>query len=241
MTSKQKNVVAKPEEVEYPRKAVPCLAGQTGEERGRNYAALITSPELAAHRIINMAEQESGAGEHIDVPSLIETLRAQAYAVNGNDLTQAEAMLMNQATSLQSLFVRLTEQALSSKHPPEFDSYMRMALRAQNQCRTTIDTLSAIKHPPIVYAGQTNIAHGNQQVNNEIYERGRGTERSNGVETGLHQNQQSPTNNESKRNELLTEVEHGAKVDIRSTSSAIRINAAVEALGEVNGSADSGG
>ena len=110
MTRKQKNAIAKLEDVEYPRKAVPCLAGETGEERGRNYAVLVTSPELAAHRIINKTEEESGAGDHIDVPALIETLRAQAHAVNSNDLTQAEGMLMNQATALQSLFARLTEK-----------------------------------------------------------------------------------------------------------------------------------
>lgn len=40
------------------------------------------------------------------------------------------------------------------------------ALRAQAQSRATLETLAAIKNPPAVFAGQANIAHGPQQVNN---------------------------------------------------------------------------
>lgn len=41
-------------------------------------------------------------------------------------LMQAEAMLMNQATALQSLFARLAEHAFSVAYSPYFDSLMRM-------------------------------------------------------------------------------------------------------------------
>ena len=46
------------------------------------------------------------------------------------------------------------------------EKYLRMALKAQNQCRMTLETLSNIKNPPVVYAKQANIANGPQQVNN---------------------------------------------------------------------------
>jgi hypothetical protein len=42
---------------------------------------------------------------------------------------------------------------------------MKLALKAQAQCRATIETLAAIKNPP-VFAKQANIANGPQQVNN---------------------------------------------------------------------------
>ena len=115
-----------------------CEDGKTGEERGRNMPRLMTSPELAAYRVINGIEQNSGIEKHLDVPTLMETLRDQAKAVNQGDLAQAEAMLVNQATALQSLFARLTEKAFSATQLPQFDSFMRMALRAQNQCRATL-------------------------------------------------------------------------------------------------------
>ena len=46
------------------------------------------------------------------------------------------------------------------------ERYMRLALKAQAQCRATIETLAAIKNPPVVIARQANISNGPQQVNN---------------------------------------------------------------------------
>jgi len=40
-----------------------------------------------------------------------------------------------------------------------------MAFKAQSQVRTTIDSLAEIKNPRPVFAKQTNIANGPQQVN----------------------------------------------------------------------------
>ena len=100
--------------------------------------------------------------KHIDVPALLETLRTQAKAVNAGHLHQTESMLMNQATALQSLFTRLSEHAMSAEYLPHFEGFMRMALRAQSQYRMTLETLSALKNPPVVYAKQANIAQGHQ-------------------------------------------------------------------------------
>lgn len=157
-----------PEGEKFPRKAVQLVRnkGDSEEECARKYGALIISPELAAYRVINGAEQKSGIGKDIDVPALMEQLRDSAVAVNRGDLAQAEAMLMNQATALQSLFARLAERAMTHDQIPGFDANMRMALRAQSQCRATLETLATIKNPPIVYAKQANFAAGHQQVNN---------------------------------------------------------------------------
>jgi hypothetical protein len=43
---------------------------------------------------------------------------------------------------------------------------MRLALKAQAQCRATIETLATMKNPPLVIAKQANISAGHQQVNN---------------------------------------------------------------------------
>ena len=59
------------------------------------------------------------------------------------------------------------EAALNmGEYPQAFERYMQLALKAQSQCRATLETLAAIKNPPIVYARQANIANGPQQVNN---------------------------------------------------------------------------
>ena len=125
------------------------------------------SPELAAYRVISMMQPKNLADE-IDTPTLLSTLRDQAAAVQSGDLTHVEAMLINQATSLQALFVRLSERAMEQNQMPNLEGFMRLALRAQSQCRATLETLAAIKNPPIVYARQANVTTGPQQINNGV-------------------------------------------------------------------------
>lgn len=204
-----------PEGEKFPRKAVPVYAGKTEADTCRNHAAVTTSPELAAFRVINAAEAKSGMGEHIDVPTLLETLRQQAVAVNGGDLTQVEAMLMNQATALQSLFSRLTEKSLSAEYLANFEAFMRMALRAQSQCRATLETLATIKNPPIVFAKQANVTTGPQQINNGTAAPTRAREI------------------ESEQSQLLR-ADHGQWMDTGTAGAAIGGDPAMATLGEID-------
>jgi hypothetical protein len=126
----------------------------------------ITSPELAAYTVANCAESPTKLSQYLDLKATTEELRAQAAAVHTGDLSRAESMLMGQATGLQSLFASLVNRAHGSELLSQFETYMRLALKAQSQCRATLATLSNIKNPPVVYARQANIAHGPQQVNN---------------------------------------------------------------------------
>jgi hypothetical protein len=214
MASKPKKP-ATPEAVKYPRKAIPFYAGKSKEETCRNYAMLATSSDLAAFRVITRAEEKSGIGESIDVPTLLEELRHQAAAVNRGDLTQVEAMLMNQATALQSLFARLAERGMGCELAPAFEANMRMALRAQSQCRATLETLATIKNPPIVYARQANVTTGPQQINNGTATPSRERE----IETEQTQ---------------LSGGTHELLPDARASGNASRVNPALETLGEID-------
>lgn len=164
MASKAKKPVEMNTE-QFPRKAIPCQSGPSDDEKGRAYANLINSPELAASRVIAMMQPKNLA-DGIDTPTMLATLRDQAAAVQGGDLAHTEAMLINQASALQALFVRLSERAMEQAHMPNLEGFMRMALRAQSQCRATLETLATIKNPPIVYARQANVTTGPQQINN---------------------------------------------------------------------------
>jgi len=68
---------------------------------------------------------------------------------------------------LQSLFAGLTERAMNQNPLPNLESFMRLAFKAQNQYRATLEMLAGIKNPPVVIARQANInqGSGNQQVN----------------------------------------------------------------------------
>jgi len=143
------------------------LTATSSEGARRDVARMMAAPETAAARAISATEGREGMGEHLDVPELVDCLREQAATVNGGNMAQVEAMLTNQAAALQSLFARLIERGMGANMLPQYEAHMRLALRAQAQCRATLETLATIKNPPIVYARQANIANGPQQVNND--------------------------------------------------------------------------
>jgi hypothetical protein len=61
----------------------------------------------------------------------------------------------------------LARRATTQQYLPRWEAYMRMAMKAQSQCRMTLKTLANIKNPPAVFARQANINKGGQQqVNN---------------------------------------------------------------------------
>jgi hypothetical protein len=152
-----------------PRKAFAIEGnGLSHDEIGRAVATVATGAETAAARVIQAAERKTSLEDHLDVQALAATLRDQAAAVRGGSLGQAESILINQATALQSLFARLVERGMGSDSVPGFEANLRMALRAQAQCRATLETLAEIKNPPVVYARQANVTTGPQQVNNGL-------------------------------------------------------------------------
>ena len=213
MANKPKKPAA-PETEKFPRKAIPCESGESIDEKGRSYASLITSPDLAAYRVIGMMQPKNLADE-IDAPTMLAMLRDQAATVQRGDLSHADAMLINQASALQALFVRLSEKAMEQSHMPNLEGFMRMALRAQSQCRATLETLAAIKNPPIVYARQANVTTGPQQINNGTAAPSRARE----IET-------EQTQLSGRTHELLP--------DTRTSRDASRVNPALETLGEID-------
>lgn len=213
MASKPKKPAAVQAE-QYPRKAITCQSEPSIDEQGRNYAKLITSAELAAYRVIGMMQPKNLADD-IDTPTLLATLRDQAAAVQSGDLTHAEAMLINQASSLQALFARLTERAMEQTQMPHLEGFMRIALRAQSQCRATLETLAAIKNPPIVYARQANVTTGPQQINNSM-----------AAPTRAREIESEQTQLSGGTHELLP--------DTRASGNASRVNPALETLGKID-------
>jgi hypothetical protein len=104
---------------------------------------------------------------------LASDLANLAKTIGKGDLTRAEEMLIAQAQTLNCIFNNLAQRAAqrpngsgpnTNIHGTEI--YLRLALKAQNQCRATLQAVATIKNPPIVFAQQANISNGPQQVNN---------------------------------------------------------------------------
>ncbi|MGH6634623.1 MAG: hypothetical protein ACRED0_00280 [Gammaproteobacteria bacterium] len=132
-------------------------------ERAETFARISMRP--ITQGALTLADYNKAFGE-LALDKLISGLAEQCDAVNRGDLKRAESLLTVQAHSLDAIFNNLARRAIKAEYMDNLDRYLRLALKAQSQCRATLETLAAIKNPPVVYARQANIAHGPQQVNN---------------------------------------------------------------------------
>jgi len=131
----------------------------TGEER-----ALIAVMRPSVNSGI-VAQAFKPMGE-IDVGTFATCVESEVK--RGDGLKAAERMLLSQSHALDALFASLARRAALNvgEYMGAAEVYLKLAMRAQNQCRMTLETLATIKNPPVVFAKQANIAHGHQQVNN---------------------------------------------------------------------------
>jgi hypothetical protein len=129
-------------------------------------ARMATRPSVNAAAVMVSYSKPLGI-EQGDIGALIDRLAGDVKDVWAGDMKRAEAMLFGQAHALQAIFMDLARRATTREYLKQWEAYLRMALKAQNQCRMTLETLATIKNPPVVFARQANINNGGQQqVNN---------------------------------------------------------------------------
>lgn len=164
-----------------------------------------------------------------DLTHLVDELRALSDAAIDGNLKRGEAMLMVQAQTLDALFNELARRAGNNlgHYPDTVDKYMRLGLKAQSQCRTTIETLAEIKNPrPVAFVKQANIAN-NQQINNGSQPPSELIDQYAQAHAGAREIKNQP-------NELL-EAQHGERLDTGTTGQTIGVNQTMETVGAFNG------
>lgn len=180
---------------------------QHKETTDQALARTVTSPEALSASVLTICQNISPSR----INEMVSELRTQTAAVHGDDLSRVESMLMAQAHTLDGLFARLTTSALTCTDLGKLERYMKLALKAQSQTRATLQTLGELKAPKqVAFVKQANI--GNQvQVNNGD------------SSSHARKNRKSP-------NELL-EVEHGERLDTRTTGTASGVDSAMAPVG----------
>ncbi len=171
-------------------------------------ARVLTQPEIQAAVTIQQWQ-----GNDIDVNQIAKALKIQTAKLKDGDMQQAESMLLSQAQTLNDLFNFLARRSHKREYFKTFEAEFRLALKAQSQSRATLETLSNIKNPPVVYAKQANISHGPQQVNN-------GTP---AIDPRAEKTLNQP-------NELL-EVQHGERLDSGTAQATSGSDQAMAAVG----------
>lgn len=137
-----------------------------GKTKERRFAEIATGPAESSAAITNWMSHgtygETGIGD------LAAVLRERVKSAQDGDLAEFEGMLGAQAYALNAIFLEMTRRAALNmgQHMQATEQYMRLALKAQSQARTTIEALAEVKNPrAVAFVKQANIAN-NQQVNN---------------------------------------------------------------------------
>lgn len=185
----------------------------TGQISGA-VARTMTNPAVSAAAVIESWQQDTH-----DVNALADVLAGHVAEVNAGSLARAEGMLISQAHALDAVFANLARRATTQQLLSHWEAYMRMAMRVQNQCRMTLETLATLKNPSVVYAKQANVNNGGQfQVNNG----------------GAQPSPSSAPESGSAPKELL-EASDGKWLDTGATGQAVGSDPVMAAVGAING------
>ena len=162
---------------------------------------------------------KSYMGDDVSLTHCMEALRQKTDALHDNDMKPVETLLMSQALALDTMFAALARRASATmdQHLDAADKFMRLALKAQSQCRTTLETLANIKNP------QPYIQHNRaqyQQVNNGV---------------ALPPETPPARENQKYTNELLDAPNAPERLDFRATQTTIKTDSGMETVASQHG------
>ena len=87
----------------------------------------------------------------VDMLASISVLVEQIKEVKSGNLDCAEATLTAQANTLDLIFNSLAKKAAKSSTLNHYETFLRLALKAQSQCRTRYETLAELKSPDLLH------------------------------------------------------------------------------------------
>lgn len=159
----------------------------------------------------------------VNLQALVNDLGEQTCKVQDGDMGPIEGMLFRQAKTLETMFTNLARRAAVQDNLKQFQTHLTLALKAQAQCRSTLEALAEIKNPkPVTFVKQANMAQGHQQVNNTY------------AIASSNDGIASPGKNlQSEPNKLL-EADHGQRMDIGTPRATGKVNQTVAAMEPVH-------
>ena len=198
------------------------LDDEQDEALPQTKARAATKASINAVMVVH-AFQGNILGKDVDIGELVTTMQTRFKEVNDGDLSTLEAMLVGQATALQTMFTSLAMKAVNQEYLKNYQSFMVLALKAQAQSRATISALVDLKYPKqaATFVKQANISNGHQQVNN-------------GAIPDQYAQAHAHTGDIQTAPNKLLEANHGQRLDIGTQAKTGRANQRLEAVGAVH-------
>ena len=186
----------------------PSLTAEDHDNQADEQAPASGALRPSVQAALTLKDFNSGPFPNLDLFDLVSELGTQINACSDGDLSRAEASLVTQAHLLDAIFGHLARRSFMNmgEYLGAAESYMKLALKAQNQARATWESLARMKSPQAVaFVRNANIAQ-NQQINF----------------------------GESEETRVLEAAGH-ERLDFRATEETGRGHPSLEAVGEVDG------
>jgi len=140
---------------------------RSDEKIGRTLAKVTLDPQTRNSALaITFGSQMFGDRSRPDPVESSAALGEEIAKAKKGDLSLASALLTSHAVSLDTLFTELARRSGMNmgQHPDAAERYMRLALKAQSACRSTLEALTKLHQPREQTVKHVHINKGGQAV-----------------------------------------------------------------------------
>lgn len=153
------------------------ITAKKGESNEQTYARVTLDPVIRhACNAMNYASQVFGKTGQPSIMESAEALQDIVAKAEAGDLQMVSRLLASQAYSLDTMFSELSRRSLINmgEYIDASERYMRLALKAQTACRSTLEALARLHQPREQIVKHVNVNRGGQAVVADQFHQHRG-------------------------------------------------------------------
>lgn len=153
------------------------IKAKKGETNEQTYARVMLDPVIRhACNAMNYSSQLFGKSDQPSIMESTEALQDIVAKAEAGDLQMVSRLLASQAYSLDTMFSELSHRSLMNmgEYIDASERYMRLALKAQTACRSTLEALARLHQPREQIVKHVNVNRGGQAVVADQFHQHRG-------------------------------------------------------------------
>ena len=171
--------MAKPQKRTGKQRAAATLEieAKEGETNEQTYARVMLDPVIRhACNAMNYSAQVFGETNQPGIMQSTQALQDNVAKAEAGDLRAVSRMLASQAYSLDAMFSELSRRSLNNMggYLDASERFMRLALKAQTACRSTLEALTKLHQPREQIVKHVQVNEGGQAIVAEQFHHHRG-------------------------------------------------------------------
>ena len=163
-----------------PRKTSTVEVRHSSDEKPGRTLARITLDPQTRHAELAMSFGSNFFGDSFkpDIAECSAALSEDIQRSMDGNLSLADRVFTSQAISLDVLFTELVRRsgANMGQYPQTAERYMRLALKAQSNCRATLEALAKLHQPREQTVRHVHVSEGGQAIIADEFHQHRGSE-----------------------------------------------------------------